>query len=60
MASCAVAPPSPKLRLLYYGKALFSIRIADPDINAGQTARRTAGSKGTGGATAALPADKSR
>jgi nanoRNase/pAp phosphatase (c-di-AMP/oligoRNAs hydrolase) len=31
------------------GKALFSIRIADPDINAGQIARRTAGSKGTGG-----------
>jgi nanoRNase/pAp phosphatase (c-di-AMP/oligoRNAs hydrolase) len=31
------------------GKALFSIRIADPHINAGQIARHTAGRTGTGG-----------
>lgn len=31
------------------GMALFSIRIAEPSINAGQVARRTAGRKGTGG-----------
>jgi nanoRNase/pAp phosphatase (c-di-AMP/oligoRNAs hydrolase) len=31
------------------GKALFSIRITDQDINAGQVARNTAGRKGTGG-----------
>lgn len=31
------------------GKALFSIRVTDPQIHAGQVARRTAGRKGTGG-----------